>query len=41
METTEEASKAAEQLRALVAQAGAVINGRPDNEVLVDTLFER
>lgn len=41
VETTEEASKAAAQLRALVARAGAVINGQPDTEALVNTLFER
>src|SRR5258708_980380 len=41
VETTEEASKAAAQLRALVAQAGAVINGRPNYQILFDTLFER
>jgi hypothetical protein len=41
METTGEASKAAAQLRPLVAQAGAVINGRPNYQVLFDTLFER
>lgn len=40
VETMEEASKAAAQLRIMVAQAGAVINGRSDNEALVDTLFE-
>ena len=36
-----EASKAAAQLRPLVAEAGAVINGRPNYQVLFDTLFER
>jgi hypothetical protein len=41
VETSEGASKAAAQLRALVAQAGAVINGRPNYQVLFDTLFER
>ena len=41
VETAAEASKAAEKLRALVAQAGAVINGRPNYQVLFDTLFER
>jgi hypothetical protein len=40
VETTEEASKAAAQLRVLVAQAGAVINGRPNDQALFDTLFE-
>jgi hypothetical protein len=41
VETTEEASKAAAQLRTLVAQAGSVINGRPNYQALFDTLFER
>jgi hypothetical protein len=41
VETTEEATKAATQLRSLVAQAGGVINGRPNYQVLFDTLFER
>ena len=41
VETIEEAAKAAAQLRVLVAQAGAVINGRPNYQVLFDTLFER
>jgi hypothetical protein len=41
VETTEEASKAATQLRTLVAQAGSVINGRPNYQALFDTLFER
>ena len=41
VETTEEATKAATQLRTLVAQAGSVINGRPNYQVLFDTLFER
>lgn len=41
VETVAEAGKAAEKLRALVAQAGAVINGRPNYQVLFDTLFER
>ena len=41
VETAEEASKAAARLRALMAQAGAVINGRPNYQVLFDTLFER
>ncbi len=41
VETADEASKAAAQLRVMVAQAGAVINGRPNYQVLFDTLFER
>jgi hypothetical protein len=41
VETGEEANKAAAQLRSLVSQAGAVINGRPNYQVLFDTLFER
>jgi hypothetical protein len=41
VETTEEATKAAAQLRTLVAQAGSVINGRPNYQILFDTLFER
>jgi hypothetical protein len=41
VETTEAAAEAAAQLRTLVAQAGAVINGRPNYQVLFDTLFER
>jgi hypothetical protein len=40
VDTSEEASKAATQLRALVAHAGAVINGRPNYQALFDTLFE-
>jgi len=40
VETSEEASKVATKLRALVAHAGAVINGRPNYQVLFDTLFE-
>jgi hypothetical protein len=41
VETGDGASKAASQLRSLVARAGAVINGRPNYQVLFDTLFER
>jgi hypothetical protein len=41
VETADDASKAKEQLRSLVAQAGAVINGRPNYQILFDTLFER
>jgi hypothetical protein len=41
VETAEGASRAAAQLRDLVAKAGAVINGRPNYQVLFDTLFER
>jgi hypothetical protein len=40
VETSEGASKAATRLRELVARAGAVINGRPNYQVLFDTLFE-
>ncbi len=40
VESTEEASTAAAQLRVLVSQAGAVINGGADDQVLVDALFE-
>jgi len=40
-EAAEEASKAAAQLRELIVRAGAVINGRPNYQVLFDTLFER
>jgi hypothetical protein len=41
VKTGAEATKAAGQLRALVAEAGAVINGRPNYTALFDTLFER
>jgi len=37
----ETASNAAAQLRELIVRAGAVINGRPNYQVLFDTLFER
>jgi hypothetical protein len=40
VETAEEAAKVAAQLRLLVAEAGAVINGRPNYQALFDTLFE-
>jgi len=40
VETTEEAAKAAAQMRPLVAQAGSVINGRPNYEALFENLFE-
>jgi len=35
------ASNAAAQLRVMVAPAGAAINGRPNDEALFDTPFER
>jgi hypothetical protein len=41
VKTTAGATKAAAQLRSLAAQAGAVINGRPNYQALFDTLFER
>jgi hypothetical protein len=37
----EQAARAAAQLRPLVAEAGAVINGRPVAQGLIDALFPR